>query len=137
MNYQDKKGWIMSEQKFRTSLTLSQIAWIMEKSKESGEQQALFKQLALLKTKAELGYTQAAYTLQPQEVKEAKKTERLLEKKAAGNLSLADKYFLALDILEAGNELSEDLKSAYDEYRYLNDIMTAEESMTYAEEHGI
>lgn len=125
-NNTNQKGKTMtSAGKFRISLNLDQINWIIANCQ--AELPDLHKQLVLLKTKAELGYTKPAYEIQPQ--RERVKKTNLIDNDKSKHVET--QYMIALNYLERGQTLTPELQSAYDEYRYLNDLMTPEESSAY------
>ena len=110
--------------KFRISLNLNQINWIIANCQ--AEMPELHKQLLLLKTKADLGLTKAAYEIQPPRERAAPKTKETDKSK-----HVEAQYKVACNYLERGQTLTPELQAAYDEFRYLNDLMTAEESVAY------
>lgn len=99
--------------KFRISMDLDQMKWILSKEDCPAD---LKKQLELATFKASNGFVQPAYELKPKTVKE---------------VPLEDRYKMACKIMEAGKPLPEELKAAYEEFRYLNDLMSDEESAAY------
>lgn len=102
--------------KFRVALSLEHLNWIL--SQESCPPE-LHKQLSVHAFKASNGLTQPAYEI------------KSLIPKSRKELSLDDKYLMACKMLEQGRPLPPELQSAYSEYRYLNDLMSDEESAEY------
>jgi len=110
----------MTSAKFRISLSLSQIDWIIANCQ--ADMPELHRQLSLLKAKADLGYTKPAYELQaPRQVKE---------------IPIEIKYKSACRYLDRGEPVPLELMPAYQEYRYLNDLMDEEESAAYEAREG-
>lgn len=106
--------------KFRISLSLPQINWIMENCKDSMPD--LYNQLVLIKFKAEGGVTKPAFIPKP-EIQGVRK-----------GATLAEKYQAALSLMNAGESPPQELRDAYAEYRYLNDLMSPPEMEAYEKE---
>lgn len=104
--------------KFRISLSQSQIQYILS-CPDCPED--LKTQLELALFKVSKGLVKPAY-----EIKEKPKK----------SLSMEQKYVLACDFLERGQSIPEELMNAYSEYRYLNGLMTEEESAEYEQTQG-
>ena len=115
----------MSLGKFRISLSLDQINWILDNCKDTVPE--LHAQLTLIKFKAETGITAPSYTLAPPKEKAPPKP------KPEKNLTLQEKYNIALSLQARGLPMGEYLEG-YNEYRYLNDLMTPDEMDTYEKE---
>lgn len=120
------KGKVMtSAGKFRISLSLAQIDWILANCKTDLPE--LHSQLTLIKFKAETGLTAPAYSLSPREKKEKPAPP-------PKKIPIESTYKNAVLKLNAGLPLTQTEKDAYDEYRYLNDLMTEEEANLYENE---
>ena len=111
------KGNAMSLGKFRISLSIEQINWILANCQ--AEMPELYNQLVLIKFKAEGGVTKPAFTIKPETIR--------LRKEA----TIKEKYDLALELINKGQSVPQDLRDAYDEYRYLNDLMAPNEMDEY------
>lgn len=107
----------MSAGKFRISLNKAQIDWIIANCQ--ADMPELYKQLSILKAKADLGFTQPAYELKEKIPKPVKP------------MSLEDRYQIACKQISLGQVPNPALQAAYDEYRYLNDLMTPEDAAAY------
>lgn len=114
----DTKGNMMSNGKFRISISLEQMDWIINNCKDTMPD--LYKQLSLAKTKAELGYTKPAFAIAPK-----------LSVKTKKALSPSECYSLAQHHLARGEEIPEHLQAGYMTYRYDNDLMSPEEMEDY------
>lgn len=121
------KGKVMtSAGKFRISLSLAQIDWILANCK--ADLPELHSQLTLIKFKADSGLTKPAYSLAPER-------ERIPKPPTpAKKLPIESIYKNAVLKRNSGMILTSEEKDAYDEYRYLNDLMTAEEADAYEKE---
>lgn len=104
--------------KFRISLTLEQINWILSCPEIPV---SLSKQLNMLKLKAENGLVTPAYTLTPRQPA-APRYNKIRGKQA---------YELGEQFVAEGQPIPEDLMHAYQEYKYLNDLMSPEEQLAY------
>jgi len=104
--------------KFRISLSAEQMRWIMSCPDCPPE---LRKQLKLALIKADEGMLTPAYEI-------VTKPEPELTPEA--------KYKLATAYLSRNQPIPSELIKAYDEYRYLNDLMSDEESAAYSEQEG-
>ena len=105
--------------KFRTSLSLEQVQWIMAKPDCPIE---LYKQLDLLVYKANAGLAKPAFSV------------KASKEKKEESLSIEQGYKIACKKLEQGQPLDERLQNAYNEYRYTNDLMTPEEEADYEQQ---
>lgn len=112
-----------SKGKFRISLSLAQIDWILANCKSDLPE--LHSQLTLIKFKAETGLTSPAYSLAPP--REKKEKPLAIPKR----LPMDKLYSIAVNHINANIPLTEELKNAYDEYRYLNDLMSESEADQY------
>ena len=99
--------------KFRISISPEQIKYILS-CPDCPED--LKKQLELALFKADKGIVKPAY-----EIKQR-------EKKA---LPPEVQYKMALNFLDRGQDIPEHLISGYNEFRYLNDLMSQEEASEY------
>lgn len=81
----------------------------------------LYKQLDLALFKANNGHSTPAF---------------IIKKDLAESLPMESAYKLALRKLEIGEELTGAYLRAYNEYRYTNDLMDAEEQAAYELEQG-
>lgn len=119
----NSKGKAMSSGKFRISLSLAQINWILEHCQD--DMPELHKQLMLLKTKADLGYVKPAYELAPARQPAPKKI------KQSDFISKEEAYKQAMSYVTNDLPIPEHLKEGYDLYRYDNGLMTPEEVTAY------
>ncbi len=103
--------------KFRISISLDQINWILDHCKE--DLPDLYNQLLLHKVKAEGGLTKPAFVVTP--------SIPGLRKGA----SMKEKYDYALGLMNRNLPVPEEVMLAYTEYRYLNDLMTPTEMEEY------
>lgn len=107
--------------KFRISLSQDQIQWILSCPDCPTD---LKKQLRVHLLKIDEGLVQPAYAI----VTPTPKTKK--------DLPLEQRYKMALRFLDHGDPIPDELLAAYNEYRYLNDLMSDEESEQYAETNG-
>lgn len=101
--------------KFRISLSQDQIQWILACPDCP---QDLKKQLRVHLIKIDEGLISPAYEIKPREKKD---------------LTIEQKYKLACKYLEQDQPVPNELTSAYNEYRYLNDLMSDDELRKYEE----
>jgi hypothetical protein len=104
--------------KFRISISTEQLDYILACPDCPTD---LRKQLELAKFKAANGYVKPAYEIKPREKKD---------------LPLETKYKMATQYLERGQDIPEELIAAYNEYRYLNDLMSPEDMEEYEKREG-
>jgi hypothetical protein len=109
---------IVSKCKFRISISAEQMRWIMACPDCPAD---LKKQLRIALIKADEGMIAPAYEIVPRQQKD---------------LPLETKYKLASAYLARDQDIPLDLKLAYDEYRYLNDLMSEEEAEEYEKKEG-
>lgn len=111
--------------KFRISLSQEQIQFILSCPDVPAD---LKKQLELALFKAGNGYLKPAYEITGRQASLTPKTKR--------DLPLETKYQMALHYVDAGEPVPPELFPAYTEYRYLNDMMDAEEAAEYESREG-
>lgn len=114
------KGNPMETTKFRVSISLDELNWIVDNCKETKPE--LYNRLLLIKIKADGGLTKPAFVTKP-EIPGVRK-----------GASLKEKYQFVVDQKNKGislDQIPEELRLAYDEYRYLNDLMGPEEMEAY------
>ncbi len=104
--------------KFRISISQEQLEWILTNPDCPAD---LKKQLRVHQLKISEGLVQPAYEIKPREKKD---------------LSLDTKYLMACSYLKRDMPIPVDLIPAYNEYRYLNDLMESEEASVYETEQG-
>lgn len=113
-----EKGKAMSVGKFRISISLEQMTWILEHCKE--DMPDLYNQLLLHKIKAEGGITQPAFVIKPAPAPGLRK-----------GATQKEKYDYVVSCQNSNKPYPPELQEAYDEYRYLNDLMAPDEMEAY------
>ena len=113
------KGKAMSLGKFRVSLSIEHINWILENCKEIYPD--LYNQLLLHKIKAEGGVTQPAFI---------PKTPVGIPGLRKG-ATIKEKYDYVVSCINKNILYPAELQDSYDEYRYLNDLMNQQEMEAY------
>lgn len=107
-----------SKCKFRISLSQAQMNWIMACPDCPLD---LKKQLRIALIKADEGMIAPAYEIIPKQKKD---------------LPLETRYKMAIKYLDRNQPIPEELAGAYQEYRYLNDLMSDEEIAEYELKEG-
>lgn len=104
--------------KFRISVSREQMQYILSCPDCPAD---LRKQLKLALIKADEGMITPAYEIVPKEKKD---------------LSLETQYKMACKYLDRDADIPDDLMPAYNEYRYMNDLMSPEDSKVYELQEG-
>lgn len=102
--------------KFRISISQEQLNWILSCPDCPAD---LKKQLKLHLLKIDEGLIKPAYEIRPRQIKD---------------ISMEQKYKLACKYLAQEQQIPEELQAGYDEYRYMNGLMSDEESDVYEQE---